>query len=195
MSAYQCLLSTGTTRQSPFILLSVSAASLTTKAARSARHIVDACQLLNKSRGLKYQTATLEWLVQITERCRNRVATRLSLYRWLVFNLVVANTDNYLKNLSFLVSSAGIELAPSYDLLSIGVYHTRVFANERANWPAVDLPIGLPGANTLGAVTRDSILSASETLGLTRRIGERELDRKMRMLPQATSRLEQQTVP
>ena len=156
------------------------------------RHIIDACQLLNKSRAFKYKTAALETLVQIVECCRNRIVTRLSLYRWLVFNLLVANTDNHLKNLSFLVSATGIELAPAYDLLSTGAYHTRAFAHERANWPAVDLTIGLPGANTLGAVTRDSILNAGEVLGLPRRIGARELDRLMRDLPPAIAALEQQ---
>jgi serine/threonine-protein kinase HipA len=155
------------------------------------RHIIDACQLLNKSRSFKYATATLQTLAEIVGYCRNRVVTRLSLYRWLVFNLAVANTDNHLKNLSFLISAEGIELAPAYDLLSTGSYHTRAFANERANWPAVDLAIGLPGATTLAAVTRESVLSAGAVLGLPRRLGERELDRLVRDLPPALIALEQ----
>ena len=155
------------------------------------RHIIDACQLLNKSRAFKYKTATLQTLSQIVEYCRNRVVTRLGLYRWLVFNLLLANTDNHLKNLSFVVGPAGIELAPPYDLLSTGTYHTRAFANERANWLTVDLTIELPGATTLAAVTRDSILSAGEALGLPRRLGERELDRMIRDLLPALNALEQ----
>ena len=155
------------------------------------RHIIDACQLLNKSRTFKYKTATLQTLAQIIDYCRNRVITRLSLYRWLVFNLLVANSDNHLKNLSFMVSAEGIELAPAYDLLSTGTYHTRAFANERANWPAVDLAIELHGATTLAAVTRESVLSAGEVLGLPRRLGERELDRLTRDLLAALNALEQ----
>ena len=155
------------------------------------RHIIDACQLLNKSRSFKYKTATLQTLAEIVEYCRNRVVTRLGLYRWLVFNLLIANTDNHLKNLSFLVSAAGIELAPAYDLLSTGAYHTRAFANERANWPAVDLAIGLPGATTLATVTRESILEAGEVLGLPRRVGERELDRLTKEVLPALLTLEQ----
>ncbi len=151
------------------------------------RHIIDACQLLNKSRAFKYQTATLPTLAQIVEYCRNRVSTRLELYRWLVFNLLVANGDNHLKNLSFLVSGEGIEFAPSYDLLSTGSYHTRAFANERADWPAAHLAIPLPGATTFAQVNRNSILSAGEALGLPRRVGERELDRLTRNLPDALS--------
>lgn len=154
-------------------------------------HIIDACQLLNKSRAFKYQTATLTALARIIEHCRNRVSTRLELYRWLVFNLLVANSDNHLKNLSFLVSAEGMELAPAYDLLSTGSYHTRAFANERADWPAVHLAIPLPGATTFAQVTRESVLSAGETLGLPRRLGEREVDRITRNLPGALSALTQ----
>jgi serine/threonine-protein kinase HipA len=152
-------------------------------------HIIDACQLLNKSRAFKYQTATLSTLAQIIGCCRNRVSTRLELYRWIVFNLLVANSDNHLKNTSFLVSAEGIALAPAYDLLSTGSYHTRAFANERADWPAVHLAIPLPGATTFAQVTRESILSAGEVLGLPRRLGERELDRFTRNLPDALSSL------
>lgn len=154
-------------------------------------HIIDACQLLNKSRAFKYQAATLPTLAQIVEYCRNRVSTKLELYRWLVFNLIVANGDNHLKNLSFLVSVEGIEFAPAYDLLSTGAYHTRAFANERADWPAAHLAIPLPGATTFAQVNRNSILSAGEILGLPRRIGERELDRLTRNLPDALSVLVQ----
>lgn len=156
------------------------------------RHIIDACQLLNRSRAFKYQTATLQSLAAIIDLCRNRALTRLSLYRWLVFNLLIANTDNHLKNLSFLVSPEGIDLAPAYDLVSTGTCHTRAFAHERANWPAVDLAIELPGATTLGGVNRESVLSAGEVLGLTRRIGMRELDRLVRDVPLAVARVEAQ---
>jgi serine/threonine-protein kinase HipA len=149
------------------------------------RHIIDACQLLNKSRAFKYKTATLQTLAAIVQYCRSRAITRLSLYRWLVFNLLVANNDNHLKNLSFMVSSEGIELAPAYDLLSTGTYHTRALANERANWPAVELAIALPGATTFGGVTRESVLRAGETLGLPQRICARLLDRMTRELPVA----------
>ena len=147
--------------------------------------------MLNKSRAFKYQTATLPTLAQIIGYCRNRVSTRLKLYRWLVFNLLVANGDNHLKNLSFLASAEGIELAPSYDLLSTGSYHTRAFANEHADWPATHLAIPLPGAPTFAQVNRNSVLSAAEALGLPRRVGERELDRLTRNLPDALSILVQ----
>jgi serine/threonine-protein kinase HipA len=153
------------------------------------RHVIDACQLLNKSRGFKYKSATLQALADMVTHCRNRASTRLRLYLWLVFNLLIANNDNHLKNLSFMVSAEGIELSPAYDLLSTAAYHTRVFAGERADWPAVELAIALPDAPTFNAVSRESVLRAGEALGLTRRICERELDRLVRALPGALEEL------
>lgn len=119
-----------------------------------------------ESRAFKHQTTTLPTLAQIVEYCRNRASTRLALYRWLVFNLLVANGDNHLKNLSFLVSDEGIEFAPAYDLLSTASYQTRAFANERADWPTTHLAIPPAGRDDVRLVSRNSILSAGESLGL-----------------------------
>lgn len=147
------------------------------------RHIVDACQLLGKSRLFKYRAATLDTLTELVLHCRNRASTRLRLFQWLVFNLLVGNHDNHLKNLSFMVSAEGIELAPAYDLLSTAAYHTRAFANERANWPAVPLAIALPGADHFEQLSREAVLRAGQVLGLTSRIAERELGRIAAALP------------
>lgn len=141
------------------------------------RHIIDACQLLNKPRSFKYKAATLATLADIVACCRNRASTRLRLFAWLVFNVLIGNDDNHLKNLSFVVSSEGIELAPSYDLLSTASYHTRALADERSTWPAVDLMIPLPQARRFGEVTRASLLEAGVALGLPQRLSERELTR------------------
>jgi serine/threonine-protein kinase HipA len=154
------------------------------------RQIIDACQLLNKSRLWKYHGAGLETLNGIVERCGNRAATRQRLYIWLVFNLLVANNDNHLKNLSFTVGPDGIALAPHYDMLSTGTYLTKAFADERATWPGVDLAIPLEGARKFGEVTRESVLAAAVTLGLTRAIGARFLDRMAAALPRALAAIE-----
>ena len=148
-------------------------------------HIIDGCQLLNKPRGAKYSAMTLHCLVDIIGLCTNKVSTRLRLFQWLLFNLLVGNNDNHLKNLSFLVGHEGLELAPCYDLLSTAVYHTRTVANERADWPAVALTLGLPGCGSYQAITRASLLAAGETLGIPARISARELDRMRRTLPPA----------
>lgn len=153
------------------------------------RHIIDACQLLNKSRALKYAGATMQSLGDIIGACRNRASTRLHLYQWLIFNVMIANSDNHLKNLSFMVGPDGIESSPAYDLLSTGAYHTRAIAGARADWPRVPLAIAMPNAPTLEAVTRKTLLEAGETLGLPRTIGARELNRMVAALPRALTDL------
>lgn len=156
------------------------------------RHIIDACQLLNKSRTFKNSAATLATLAECIGQCRNKARARLQLYRWLVFNVLVANDDNHLKNISFTVGVEGIELCPPYDLLSTGAYRTRAFADHRATWPAVPMMIPLPDASTFGEVTRAALLAAAAALGLTRRIGERELNRMTDGLPKALADLVQE---
>jgi serine/threonine-protein kinase HipA len=147
-------------------------------------HVIDACQLLNKSRNFKNTSSSLETLAACIALCRNRASARLRLYRWLVFNVLIGNDDNHLKNISFRVSDQGIEVSPPYDMLSTAVYHTVAYAEGRAIWPAVRLMIPLPGAATFGDVTRESVLAAGEALGLTRRISERELDRMASAMPE-----------
>lgn len=136
-------------------------------------HIVDACQLLNKARTFKHSGATLDALVQIIDKTTNRIATRTGLFRWLIFNIVVGNDDCHLKNLSFHVSHDGIELAPHYDLLCTGAYHTKTFADENGMWNQVPMAFALPGATTFGDVTLGAVLAAAEQLGLPEPVARR----------------------
>lgn len=156
------------------------------------RHIIDACQLLNKPRGFKNKSANLQTLSECIEKCRNRASARLRMYRWLVFNVLIANDDNHLKNLSFMVSAEGIDLSPCYDMLSTSVYRTVACADSRATWPAAEMMIPLPGATHFSQVTRESMLHAGEALGLTTRICERELNRMTAALPPTLASLIQE---
>ena len=132
----------------------------------SRLHIIDACQLLNKDRTFKHSGATLEALAQVIDRTTNKLATRVGLFRWLVFNILVGNDDCHLKNLSFHVRPDGIWLAPHYDLLCTASYHTKTFADERATWNQVPMTFPLPGAQTFGDVTLGAVLAAAKQLGL-----------------------------
>jgi serine/threonine-protein kinase HipA len=149
------------------------------------RHVIDACQLLDKSRNFKNSSASLATVAACIEQCRNRVSARLRLYRWLIFNVLIGNDDNHLKNISFMVSAEGIEVSPPYDMLCTAVYRTIAFAGDRARWPEVELMIPLPGAKKFGEVTREAMLAAGEALGLNRQISERELDRMTAAMPKA----------
>ncbi len=153
------------------------------------RHVIDTCQLLNKARSFKYTAANLESLGDAVSKCRSRAAARLQLYRWLVFNLLVGNGDNHLKNISFLVDAAGIEIAPPYDLLCTAVYETRSMANEAARWPHTALALTLGDATTFGGITRHHATEAAQLLGLNAATATRELDRLVKIVPVAADHL------
>jgi serine/threonine-protein kinase HipA len=153
------------------------------------RHIIDTCQLLNKARTFKYTAANLDTLAQAIELCRSKAAARVQIYNWLVFNILAGNADNHLKNLSFLVDSAGINLAPAYDLLCTAVYDTKALANERAHWPATPFVLSLGEATTFADVTRSHALSAGRALGLAAATAERQLDRLRRAVPAEAAEL------
>ena len=151
-------------------------------------HIIDTCQLLAKSRAFKYEQATLGTLVQAVEQCTAKAATRLQLYRWLVFNYLLGNGDNRLKNISFLISHEGIQLAPAYDLLCTAVYDTRSFS-ESPVWPTTQLALSLGQATQFEHVNRAVMLQAGADLGLSKGTATRELDKMLKTLPEHADRL------
>lgn len=152
-------------------------------------HFIDTCQLLNKSRAFKYQQATLETLAEAIKKCRAKTATRVQLYRWLLFNILVGNGDNHLKNISFRVDHEGINLAPAYDLLSTAVYATVALAQHTPTWPRVELGVSLLGVHYFDDVTRDKLLDAGTALGLKSDTVLRELAAMEKRLPVAADAL------
>lgn len=153
------------------------------------RHIIDTCQLLNKSRAFKYSGATLPALATAIEHCRSKTAARVSLYRWLVFNFLIGNNDNHLKNVSFLQGPEGAEIAPFYDMLSTQVWATKAMANEKATWPNEALTIPLGGATNFNRASFDDLLAAGGQLGLARATCARELGVLVRNVPVAAEKL------
>jgi len=139
------------------------------------RHLVDTCQLLNMPRAFKYDQASLPTLAKAIQVTRNRANTRRHLWRWLVFNLLIGNHDNHLKNVSFLLSEQGAQLAPAYDLLSTAVYHTTGYGLQPA-WPQIDLAIPAPGAPRFADLSQDRVLQAAELLGIAATPALRDLE-------------------
>ncbi|MEE4465709.1 HipA domain-containing protein, partial [Azotobacter chroococcum] len=86
-----------------------------------------------------------------------------ALLQWLVFNVLVGNTDAYLKSLSFLVSPAGIQLAPFYYLICTAVYDTLAFGQSR--WPAATtLAWPLEGRARIAEIDRQCQLETGEAM-------------------------------
>lgn len=129
------------------------------------RHVIDACQLLGLDRSFKYAQGSVEILAQLAGLCRSRAVARTRLYQWLVFNALVGNSDAHLKNLSFLVSENGIELAPHYDLLSVACYESRAF--DQDGWPAqTALAWPILEASRFAELDARVLVEAGQALGL-----------------------------
>lgn len=136
-------------------------------------HVIDACQLLNKSRVFKYG-ASVQVLRELSQACEDKLTTPVLLFRWLVFNLLVANDDCHLKNLSFRVTPGRVDLCPHYDMLATSVYHTRAIADAQARWPTVPLAVRLsPEVARFDQVTPEAVLGAAATLGVPEKLALR----------------------
>jgi len=100
------------------------------------RHVIDGCQLLGLPSGYKYERpygdapdvravrdgASLPRFFEAIEACPQPTRARLQLMRWLVFQVLLGNTDAHAKNLSFYMTAAGPVQAPAYDLVCGALY-------------------------------------------------------------------------
>lgn len=129
-------------------------------------HVIDSCQLLNKGPGFKYLGANVDALQEAISKCLSPAAARQRLFEWTVFNTLIGNGDNHLKNISFMVDRFGITPAPTYDLLCTAAYETRALANERAVWPHSGLAFSLGAAKRFSDITKGSLIDAGLQIGL-----------------------------
>ena len=153
------------------------------------KHTIDACQLLDQPSVFKYSNAHLDTLARLINLCRSKAAARLAVFRWLLFNTLVGNSDSHLKNISFLMSHEGVQIAPFYDLLCTAVYHARMYAGDQAIWPDEPLAIPILDAAVFGEVTRDKLIRTGMALGLAPATATREVAKMVQQLPLAADAL------
>lgn len=99
-------------------------------------HLIDGCQMLDLPPTYKYERpfgtsgegarirtgASLPKLFEACRNCRIPAKAIRDLLNWVLFQLLIDNSDAHAKNISFFVSKAGIDVAPWYDLLNIAIY-------------------------------------------------------------------------
>lgn len=138
-------------------------------------HAIDACQLLGLSGTYKYVEGSVENLAAIANACRSPAVARTRLFSWLVFNLLAGNGDAHLKNLSFLVSNEGVQLAPHYDLLSTACYESPAF--NQLGWPdRTRLAWPLLGIEHFGDLTKNHLLMAGAAMHIEKATATRLLE-------------------
>lgn len=148
------------------------------------RHVIDACQLLGLDRSFKYSQGSMESLAALANACRSPAVARTRLFEWLVFNVLVGNSDAHLKNLSFVVSHEGVQLAPFYDLLSVATYDTPAFG--KSGWPEGQTQLAWPilGTHHFSDINHSLLLEAGAALNLAKGTAERLLGNLRRRVVQ-----------
>lgn len=149
------------------------------------RHVIDACQLLGLDRSFKYSQGSVATLAALAQACRSPAVARTRLFSWLVFNVLLGNSDAHLKNLSFLISHDGVYPAPFYDLLCVACYDSPAF--EKQAWPEqTQLAWSILGKQHFADITRPLLLEAGAVLHLAPPTAARLLDKLcQRVLPEA----------
>ena len=103
------------------------------------RHLIDGCQMLDLPPTYKYERpfgkggdaavirsgANLPDLFASCRLCRIPAAAVRDMLNWVLFQLLIGNSDAHGKNISFFVGPAGIDMSPAYDLLNLDMYATQ----------------------------------------------------------------------
>jgi len=98
----------------------------------------------------------------------NPIEDQLKLWNIVIFDYLIGNTDNHIKNYSLLYDKQlkGIRLAPAYDILSTSVYENSTR----------DMAFAIGEDQNLDDITRDSFQAAAREVGLGSRIAMRAFD-------------------
>jgi serine/threonine-protein kinase HipA len=104
----------------------------------------------------------------LREISANPIEDMLRLWDELIFDYLIGNTDNHLKNYSILYDQnlRGIRLAPAYDLISTIVYEHS----------ATDFAIGINGKFDMDEITRADFAAAAPEAGIGTGIAMRHFD-------------------
>jgi serine/threonine-protein kinase HipA len=141
-------------------------------------HTLDAAQVLSLSAAAKYAHSGIRALLDILERCRTTATARTTLFRWTLFNILIGNSDAHLKNLSLYAGTDGYELAPHYDLLSIGAWaRPELLGPGEACWPAIPMSFPVAEARHYNELTLAHLQTFARQLGVGNISFQREVSR------------------
>lgn len=135
-------------------------------------HQEDFAQALGISAAAKYEQGQNRYLPEIFRIMRNYsadpLADTLRLWDILIFDFLVGNTDNHIKNLSLLYAAdlRTIRLAPAYDIVSTAVYPNS----------SQEMAIGIAGERHLDHINRKHFENAASEAGLHPRLALKHFD-------------------
>jgi serine/threonine-protein kinase HipA len=136
-------------------------------------HQEDFAQALGIEASKKYEKAGQRYMKQIFGLLRgysaDPIKDQLKLWDILIFDFLIGNTDNHIKNLSLLYSPdmKKIKLAPAYDIISTCVYPES----------SRQMAIGINEVYDINQISRDRFSDAAEMAGLGKRMALERFDR------------------
>lgn len=125
-------------------------------------HQEDFAQAMGISAANKYETPEGEYLERIFDIIRSRssepLTDMLKMWDYLVFDYLIGNTDNHIKNLSLLYSEdlRLLRLAPLYDVISTIVY-------DRSTR---DMSVSIDGRYSIDEIDESSFVNQAEKIHL-----------------------------
>ena len=135
-------------------------------------HQEDFAQALGIASRDKYETGDKSYLRNIFEILRayavNPITDQLKLWDILIYDFLVGNTDNHIKNLSLLYSEdlRHVYLAPAYDIIS-----TVIYAGSNR-----EMAIGIGGERDIDKINRNSFISSASDAGINRKLALKHVD-------------------
>lgn len=135
-------------------------------------HQEDFAQALGIAAADKYEKNDEDYMTKIFRLLRlcsaNPLEDQNRLWDLCVFNYLIGNTDNHIKNLSLLYSTSlkSIRLAPAYDLISTVIYDSS----------SEDMAFGIGGEINLSSISRKSFEEAARKAGLGVRMAMNRFD-------------------
>jgi serine/threonine-protein kinase HipA len=141
------------------------------------RHVIDGAQLLSLPAGTRPAPAGAQVLRDIVQRCRAKAPTRIALFRWTVFNVLVGNLGAHLKMLAFFGGPEGYTLAPHGGFVSGVAWLRPELQPAESILPDVALPHPIGGATRYADLRRPQLVAFGLELGLPEVSITREIDR------------------
>jgi serine/threonine-protein kinase HipA len=105
------------------------------------------------------------------------VADQMKLWDICVFNYLVGNTDNHIKNISLLYSEdlKSIRLAPAYDIVSTIIYESST----------ENMAFSIGGVYCIYDITRESFEKEAQNIGLGSKMAMKRFDTMVEKFPDA----------
>lgn len=154
-------------------------------------HVLDATQLLSLAAGMKFSENGLDALNKVVGLCRAKGPTRLAIFRWVVFNLLIGNNDAHLKNLSVFAGKDGYSLTPHYDLVSTSAWATPELLGARENaWPDVRLSFPIGSATRFSEITLPDVFAFARAMGIPQATAHRYLGRMAEAIISAADKVQ-----